>query len=115
MRGGRSETEHLLRARDVVLGDLGGAGHATGHLGGLLLQVVALAGLLPEDLAAAGDPEPLAGTGVRLVLRHVVLSLPVESQTRSGVDLGVEVLGAAALLLLRDLAARDRKGPRLNS
>src|SRR6478672_1176675 len=70
-----SETQHLLRALDVGLGELGGARHPTRHLRGLLLEVVALAGLLPQDLARAGDPEPLASTGVRLVLRHLFRSL----------------------------------------
>ena len=31
---------------------------------------MALVGLLAHELAAAGDPEALLGTGVRLVLRH---------------------------------------------
>src|SRR4029078_12848400 len=69
--GRRSETEHLLRARGVGLGNLDGARHLTGDLGGLLLEVVTLAGLLPKDLAGPGHPEALARTGVRLVLRHL--------------------------------------------
>src|SRR4249919_3299762 len=70
-----SETEKLLGARGVGLGDLGGARHATGHLRGLLLEVVAQARLLAADLARTGHPEALAGTGVRLVLRHLLLSI----------------------------------------
>src|SRR6187200_1897285 len=70
--GARSETEKLLGARGVGLGDLDGAGHAARDLGGLLLQVVALAGLLAKDLARTGHAEALAGTGVRLVLRHLL-------------------------------------------
>src|SRR6478672_7034400 len=112
----RSETQHLLGALHVGLGELGGARHPTRDLRGLLLEVVALAGLLPKDLARAGDPEPLASTGVRLVLRHLFRSLsrgqaargrPIVSSAwgrggaASGVDLGVEVLGAPALLLPR--------------
>src|SRR6478735_5312392 len=70
-----SATQQLLRARHVGLRDLDRAGHAARDLGGLLLQVVTLAGLLAEDLARAGHAEALAGTGVALVLRHGCLSL----------------------------------------
>src|SRR5690242_14809627 len=73
--GGRSAAEKLLGAGDVVLGNLDSAGHPTGDLGGLLLEVVALAGLLAKDLAGAGHAEALAGTGVALVLRHLLVSL----------------------------------------
>src|SRR3954452_20299719 len=68
--GTASAAEELLHGRGVGLRDLGGAAHPAGHLGGLVLEVVAQAGLLAADLARAGHPEPLAGTGVRLVLRH---------------------------------------------
>src|SRR6478609_4278702 len=60
-----SETQHLLGALDVALRELDGAGHAAGDLGGLLLEVVALAGLLAKDLARARHPEALARAGVR--------------------------------------------------
>ena len=39
------------------------------------LEQVALARLLAHELAAAGDPEALLGTGVRLVLRHFWIPL----------------------------------------
>src|SRR4051794_6515288 len=73
--GRGSAAEQLLGARDVGLGDVGGTGHAARHPGGLLLQVVALPGLLAQQLARAGHPEPLARAGVRLVLRHRFLFL----------------------------------------
>src|SRR5690242_16543689 len=57
---------------------------------GLDLEVVTLPGRLGDDLlalAAAGDPNPLTGSGVRLHLRHAELSLPtldvVDEQRRS--------------------------------
>src|SRR3954447_20257081 len=69
---GGSESEQLLGALDVGLGQLGRARHATGHLRRLLLQVVAQTGLLAADLAGAGHAEALGGATVRLVLGHLV-------------------------------------------
>src|SRR3954449_11737187 len=92
----RSEPEQLLGPLDVGLGQLCGARHATGHLRGLPLQVVAQPRLLATDLARAGHAKALGGTGVSLVLRHDVVSF-----YSLRVDLGVEVLGASALLLRR--------------
>src|SRR5690242_7472796 len=74
-RSGGLAAEQLLDARDVVLGDVGVPGQASGHLGGLDLQVVTLAGLRAHQLARAGHREPLARAGVRLVLRHRSLFL----------------------------------------
>src|SRR4051794_17964259 len=82
--GAGSETEQLLGPRDVVLGDLGGAGQAPGHLRGHLLQVVAKARLLAADLARPGHLEALAGTGVGLVLRHGVVSYVVRGSVVNG-------------------------------
>src|SRR4051794_19378979 len=90
---GGSESEQLLGALDVGLGQLGRARHATGHLRRLLLQVVAQTGLLAADLAGAGHAEALGGAAVRLVLGHL------DSFYSLRFDLGVEVLGALALLL----------------
>src|SRR3954452_15323123 len=83
-----SETEQLLDTGNVVLGDLNRAGQTPSHLGGLLLQVVALSRLLAQDLARTGHAEALAGTGVGLVLRHLRLSV---SSTSPGVpgDVGM--------------------------
>src|SRR5690606_13393609 len=51
----------------------------------LALEQVATARLLAHDLAGPGDPEPLLGAGVRLVLRHwrALLHL-ARSQVRPG-------------------------------
>src|SRR5690606_17870560 len=51
----------------------------------LALEQVATARLLTHDLAGPGDPEPLLGAGVRLVLRHwrALLHL-ARSQVRPG-------------------------------
>src|SRR5690606_24142784 len=79
-RSGRraSLAEKLLDLRGVARGHLGVAGEATRHTGRLVLEQVALAGTLAEHLAGAGDLEALAGTAVRLVLRHsAVLSSSV--------------------------------------
>ena len=67
---GRSATEQLLDLADVGRGDRLVLGQLALAAGGLDLQQVALVGLLAHELAAAGDPEALLGTGVRLVLRH---------------------------------------------
>src|SRR6187200_2066343 len=91
-----SAAEQLPGALDVGLGQLSRARHAPGHLRGLLLQVVAQTRLLATDLARTGHAEALGGTGVRLVLRHLLYSF-----VSLRFDLGVEVLGAAALLLRR--------------
>src|SRR5689334_18343342 len=73
-----SLAEKLLDLRGVARGHLGVAGEATRHAGRLVLEQVALAGALAEHLAGAGDLEALAGTAVRLVLRHsAVLSSSV--------------------------------------
>src|SRR5690606_26486551 len=60
----------------------------------LALEQVATARLLTHDLAGPGDPEPLLGAGVRLVLRHwrALLHL-ARSQVRPGWLVGSEPLG----------------------
>src|SRR5690349_7095477 len=59
-----SAAEQLLDPLFVGLVDLDGAGQPAGTRGRLDLQLVALAGLLGDNLAAAGDPDPLAHPGV---------------------------------------------------
>src|SRR6478752_1632133 len=81
---GRSEAEQLLGALDVGLGQLGRARHAAGHLRGLLLQVVAQTSLLAADLARTGHAEALGGTGVRLVLRHLISVLLLVTRRSRG-------------------------------
>src|SRR4051812_6080324 len=93
-----SAAEELLDLRVVGLGDLRGAAHPAGDLGRLVLQVVAEAGLLTADLARSGDPEPLAGARVGLVLRHewsvLVVSLVLGADWVLGVAGSCWVLGA---------------------
>src|SRR5512139_3546842 len=72
--GARLAAEQLLDARDVVLGDLGHAGHPPDLALRLDLHVVGLATLGLHDLAGAGHLEPLLGTAVGLLLRHDAVS-----------------------------------------
>src|SRR5205814_7894604 len=65
-----SAAEQLLDPLRVGLGDRDETGEATGPLGRLALEQVALAGLLGHDLAATGDPDALAHARVGLHLRH---------------------------------------------
>src|SRR5690606_12130529 len=69
-RAPRSLAEQLLDLLDVGRGDRLVHGQTARATAGLVLEVVARVGLLAHDPAATRDPEPLLGTGVRLVLRH---------------------------------------------
>src|SRR5699024_979850 len=73
-RGPALLAEQLL---DLLL--VGGGDHhvvreASGLTRAALLELVHVAGPLAHDLPGPGNPEPLLGTGVRLVLRHSSLS-----------------------------------------
>src|SRR5882757_1217815 len=65
-----SPAEQLADPLGVGTRDFGGAGEPTGLLAGLDLEPVPQAGLLPEQLAAAGDLDALLDPAVRLVLGH---------------------------------------------
>src|SRR5882757_9330339 len=69
----RSAVEHLLHAAGVVGRHRGTAVEATGALARLVLQEVALVGLLAHDLAGSGDAEALRRSAVGLGLGHAVL------------------------------------------
>lgn len=71
----RSATEQLLDLAQVGSRDRLVPGQLALAARGLDLEQVALARLLAHELAAAGDPEALLGTGVRLVLRHFWIPL----------------------------------------
>src|SRR5699024_3727188 len=69
----------LLAEQLLDLLRIGGGNHhvvreASGLTRAALLELVHVAGPLAHDLPGPGDPEPLLGTGVRLVLRHSSLS-----------------------------------------
>src|SRR5438093_1790459 len=65
-----SAAQELLDPPDVDLVQADETGQPAGAPGGLALQLVALAGLFGNDLAASGDPDPLPHPGVALHLRH---------------------------------------------
>src|SRR5690606_27169827 len=73
-RDGASTAQQPLDPLHVHLGGLDPAGQPPGPPGGLLLQVVAQAGLLDNDLAAPGQAGPFAHAGMALHLRHFDVS-----------------------------------------
>src|SRR5699024_9208216 len=93
--------EQLLDLLLVGRGDHHVVREASGLTRAALLELVHVAGPLAHDLPGPGDPEPLLGTGVRLVLRHSSLSssLPGWSQPAVLAATRAEGTGAAATLL----------------
>src|SRR5690606_36956908 len=73
-----------------------------GHARRLVLEVVAHARALLHHLAGAGDPEPLLGTGVRLLLGHYCSSssdaLPVERALFSALRAWASAFASTLLL-----------------
>src|SRR5690606_27852817 len=81
--------EQLLDLLDVRRGDDLVLREATGPPARLVLEQVTLVRLLAHQLAAAGDPEALLRTGVRLHLRHVrpsVVCTPAGAQICPALD-----------------------------
>src|SRR4029453_4463654 len=76
--GGGSEAEHLLHAVGVGLGDVSRPVQSTLARRGLDLEQVATVGLLPAQLAAAGDLHALLHPRVGLELRHLCSHFWVE-------------------------------------
>src|SRR3954454_1665706 len=68
--GEGSATEQLLDLLQVGLRHRHQAGQVAGLLARLHLEPVAQSGLLAQDLALAGHPDPLRDPAVRLVLGH---------------------------------------------
>src|SRR3954469_10232385 len=67
---GSSDAEQLLELLGVRRRDLDGAGQPAGPAARLLLELVATAGALAQQLARTRDPDALLGTRVGLHLRH---------------------------------------------
>src|SRR5438876_12240267 len=70
--GAALAAEQLLQSRGIHGCNFLRAGEAARLLGRLLLEVVTHAGVLAQQLAAAGDLDALLGAAVGLVLRHVL-------------------------------------------